>query len=197
MKRLVLAGLIVFLIADSAFSQSFFAMRRDRSLILTVGTGVASYFGELTNEGSYLQGNPNFHAGLQYYLGRKVAIRSELSWFQLSGDDAKAPIESGRNVRNLSFYSNNFEISAVGIYNFFPQGRRFYQRPAFNVYAFGGIGFLYFNPKTTYQGQTISLADQHTELVSYSTLVPVIPLGFGMRFKMGPFINLSFEGGFR
>ena len=137
MKKVVLVGLVAGLLAcDFAQAQSFFAMRRGRSLILTVGTGTSSYFGELTNDGDYLQANPNFHAGLQYYISRRIAVRSEVSWFQLSGSDAKAPIETGRQGRNLSFSENNFEISAVGIYNFYPQGKSFYQRPAFNIYAF-------------------------------------------------------------
>jgi hypothetical protein len=120
-----------------------------------------------------------------------------LAWFQLTGDDARAPIESGRQERNLSFKSNNFEISAVAIYDLYPRGRSFYQRPSFNVYGFAGIGLCYFNPTTVYQGQKYQLAPQHTELVSYSTFTPVIPFGLGMRFRLGPFTNLAFEGGFR
>ena len=198
MKKVVLVGLVAGLLTcDFAQAQSFFAMRRGRSLILTVGTGTSSYFGELTNDGDYLQANPNFHAGLQYYVSSKIGIRSELSWFQLSGSDAKATVESGRRPRNLSFSENNFEISAVGIYNFYRQGKSFYQRPAFNIYAFGGVGLLYFNPTTIYNGNKVQLAPQHTELVSYSLVQPVIPFGLGMRFKVGPFMNLAFEGGFR
>ena len=198
MKKSVLVGLIVGLLAsDLASAQSFFAMRRGRSLILTVGTGTSSYFGELANDGDYLQANPNFHAGFQYYLTRKISVRAEVSWFQLSGSDSKASVESGRNGRNLSFSENNFEISAVGMYNLYPQGRSFYQRPAFNIYGFAGIGLLYFNPTTMYQGQKYQLAPQHTELVSYSRVTPVIPMGLGVRFKVGPFANISIEGGFR
>lgn len=197
MKRIVLIGLLGLFIVNSASAQSFFAMRRDRTLILTVGTGTASYFGELSNDGDYLQANPNFHAGLQMYLTRKIAVRTELSWFQLSGDDSKASKESGRLGRNLSFSENDFEFSAVGIYNLYPMGRSFYQRPSFNVYGFAGIGLLYFNPTTMYKGTKYQLAPQHTELVSYSTIVPVIPMGLGVRFRLGPFTNLCFEGGFR
>lgn len=198
MKKSVLVGLIVGLLAsDLASAQSFFAMRRGRSLILTVGTGTSSYFGELSNDGDYLQANPNFHAGFQYYLTRKISVRAEVSWFQLSGSDSKATPESARRPRNLSFSENNFEISAVGMYNLYPQGRSFYQRPAFNVYGFAGIGLLYFNPTTMYQGKKYQLAPLHTELVSYSRVTPVIPMGLGVRFKVGPFANISIEGGFR
>jgi hypothetical protein len=198
MKKIVWLGCAAILLASElAGAQSFFAMRRSRSLILTVGTGVSSYFGELSNDGDYLQTNPNFHAGFQYYLSNRIAVRAELAWFQLSGDDAKAPKESGRDARNLSFKSNNFEISAVGIYNLYPQGRSFYQRPSFNIYGFAGIGLCYFNPTTMYQGQKYQLQPQRTELVDYSLVTPVLPFGLGMRFRLGPFTNLSFEGGFR
>lgn len=197
MRKVLLVGLIVLIVSDWAYSQSFFAMRRDRSLILTFGVGTASYFGELSNDNDYLQGNLNIQAGLQYYVNRKIAIRGEFSYFQLSGDDAKSSPESGRQGRNLSFSENDFELSAIGIYNLFPQGRSFYQRPDFNIYGFAGIGLLYFNPTTMYNGQKYQLAPQHTELVSYSQFVPVIPVGLGVRFKLGPFVNLCFEGGFR
>ncbi len=198
MRKIVLVGFVAgLLVSEVASAQSFFAMRRDRSLILVAGTGTASYMGELANDGDYLQANPNLHVGLQMYLSRKIAVRTELAWFQLSGDDAKASVESGRRGRNLSFSENNFEISAVGVYSLYPQGRSFYQRPAFNIYGFAGIGLLYFNPTTKYNGATVSLPALQTELVKYSTVQPVIPMGIGFRFKLGPFTNLSFEGGFR
>jgi len=197
MKNAVFVGLFLLLILPDAFGQSFFAMRRQRSLIVTGGIGTSTYFGELANDGDYIQANPNIHAGLQYYLSRKIGIRAEAAWFQLSGSDSKATPESGRRPRNLSFSENNFEISAVAIYNFYPQGRNFYQRPAFNIYGFGGVGLLYFNPTTEYQGKKYALAPLQTELVAYSRITPVIPMGLGLRFKLGPFTNLSIEGGFR
>jgi len=183
--------------SDFASAQSFFAMRRERSLIALGGIGTSSYLGELANNGDYLQANINIHAGLQYYVSNRIAIRSELSWFQLSGDDKKATVESGRRERNLNFQSNCFEFNAVGMINLNPQGRTFYQRPAWNIYAFGGIGLMHFNPTTTLNGTKYQLQPQQTEKVSYSLITPVIPLGIGLRFKLGPFSNLTFEGGFR
>jgi hypothetical protein len=197
MKKTVFVGLLLAMLVPEVSGQSFFAMRRQRSLILTAGLGSSTYFGELANEGQIFNGTPNVHAGLQYYFTRKIGMRVEAAWFQLSGTDSKATPESARQPRNLSFFENNFEMSAVGIFNLFPQGRSFYQRPQFNIYGFGGIGLLYFNPTTEYQGKKYVLAPYHTELVDYSRVVPVIPLGIGMRFKIGPFMNLSVEGGFR
>lgn len=197
MRKFVLVGTIVgLLISQASSAQSFFAMRRDRSLIFVGGTGTATYMGELSNDGDYLQAKPNVNVGLQMYISHRVAVRADVTWYQLSGSDAKANDES-RKSRNLSFYSNNFEISAVGIYDLYRHGRSFYQRPQLNFYAFAGIGLTYFNPKADYKGTSYSLADYKTELVSYSRVTPVIPMGLGVRFRLGPFTNLSFEGGFR
>lgn len=166
-------------------------------MIAVGGIGTSTYFGELANEGDFIAAKPTINVGLQYYFTNRIALRSEVIWFQLSGDDAKADPESGRQRRNLSFYSNNFELNATGIVNFFPQGKRFYQRPGFNLYGFAGIGVTYFNPKTEYQGEKVALQPLQTELVKYSRIAPVIPYGIGARFKAGPFFNIAFEGGWR
>lgn len=197
MKRILLAGLIALtLLPELASGQSFYAMRRPRSLIFVGGVGTASYLGELANDGDYLQAKITMSAGLQYYLTNRISVRTDFTWFQLTGSDAKTN-HPDRVTRNLSFYSNNFEMSAIGMVNLYPHGRTFYQRPSFNVYGFAGIGLMYFNPKADYQGTTYSLADLNTELVDYSTVTVVVPMGLGVRFRLGPFMNLSLEGGYR
>lgn len=197
MKRFLLAGLVALtLLPELASGQSFYAMRRPRSLIFVGGVGTASYLGELANDGDYLQAKITMSAGLQYYLTNRISVRADFTWFQLTGSDAKTN-HPDRVSRNLSFYSNNFEMSAIGMLNLYPHGRTFYQRPSFNVYGFAGIGLMYFNPKTDYQGQSYALADYNTELVDYSTVTMVVPMGLGVRFRLGPFMNLSFEGGYR
>ncbi|HRK55805.1 MAG TPA: DUF6089 family protein [Cyclobacteriaceae bacterium] len=194
------AGSIVFLVilfASYADAQSFYSIRRERSIMAVGGIGTSTYLGELSNEGDYIDAKPTINIGLQYYFTNRIALRSEITWYTLTGDDAKADPESGRSPRNLSFTSNNYEINVTGIVNFFPQGQRFYQRPGFNIYGFAGIGVTYFNPKTEYQGQKVALQPLQTELVKYSRITPVIPYGIGARFKAGPFVNISVEGGLR
>lgn len=160
------------------------------------GVGTSTYFGELANDGDYIDAKPTLNVGIQFYLTNRIAIRSELAWFQLRGDDAKAD-DNSRLRRNLSFVSNNFEWSATGLIDFFPRGRRFYQRPGFNLYGFAGIGVSYINPKTEYQGEKIALQPLQTEGEKYSRIIPVVPFGLGARLKAGPFFNIAFEGGYR
>lgn len=195
MRFLPIAVLFLLLVTELSFGQSFYAIRRERSLIATVGTGTSNYFGELVNPKSLGKHRPNIVVGAEYYFTDRISARAELSWFMLAGSDAEA--NDDRVERNLSFFSNNFELSTTGTISLLPNGGRFYQRPAINVYGFAGVGVLYFNPKTHYKGETVALAPLETEGTSYSRVIPVIPFGLGVKIKYGPFFNVIFEGGYR
>jgi hypothetical protein len=189
-----IVGLV--LISSFAEAQSFYATKRERSLILTGGLGVSTYFGDLANRTPISNTNPNINAGLQYYFNNRISSRVELTWFTIAGDDKQAT-GGGRNVRNLSFESSCFELSAVGEVNLFSHGDRYYRRPNINVYGFAGIGVLYFNPKTSYLSSNIALQPLKTEGVSYSLVTLVVPYGLGVRFKATPQFNIAIEAGFR
>lgn len=178
-------------------AQSFYASKRNRDLILNAGTGVARYYGELANPNTIGKLKPNINVGLEYLLGSRFSARVDATWFQLTGSDEFAVEEGGRRTRNLSFFSNNLELNALGTFYILPNEGKFNQRRSLNFYGFGGIGLLYFNPKTKFQGETVALAPLRTEGVSYSRVQPVIPLGGGIQIKVNPFINLAIEGAYR
>jgi hypothetical protein len=183
--------------ATTAFSQSFYAIRKDRSVIGYVGVGSATYWGELSPiKTSLTPFKYGMNVGLAHYFTSRFSGRAEVSWFQISGSDAKNAIE-GTAVRNLSFVSNCVEGNAAIMFDLLPNGRRFYQRQSINFYGFLGVGVVYANPKTEYNGQMVALRPLQTEGVKYSPLHAVIPFGGGVRFKMGPFFNLAIEGGMR
>lgn len=196
MKKSIVLILLVASVASLSNAQSFYAARRDRSLILMVGTGTSSYFGELKNPGEYIDPKFNLGGGLQYYFTNRISVRGELTFFTLRGDDAKAD-DGSRLRRNLSFTSSNFEISVTGAVNVIPNGHRFYQRPTVNFYPFVGFGIAYINPRAELNGKKYALQPLQTEGVKYSKVQPVIPLGIGARIKAGPFFNLAIEGGWR
>lgn len=187
-------GLI--LLTELVTAQSFYAIRRERSLIATVGSGTANYFGEMVNPGELGKTRYNIIVGLEYYFTNRMSVRGELTYFRIAGDDAQA--DDDRVERNLSFFSNNFELSTVGTISLFPNGQRFYQRPKFNVYGFAGIGILLINPKAERQnGEVAALQPLETEGVKYSKFQPVIPYGLGIKYMFNPFFNVIVEGGYR
>ena len=197
MQKILSVIAVLLVVSLYAEGQSFYAARRERSLIVEGGVGTSSYLGDLKNDKDYIDAKPTVNIGLQYYLSNRISVRAEGTWFQLKGDDSKAPLESGRQARNLSFESNNFEFNATGHISLLPMGKRFYQRPPVNLYAFAGLGGLYFNPTTIYNGQKYALQPLQTELVKYSRFTLVIPMGLGVKFKVGPLFNVSLEGGYR
>lgn len=196
MKKIYLLTCLMVTVAVVAEAQSFYALRRSRSLILSVGTGTSTYFGELKNDNDYIDAKPNFNVGLQYFIIPQLAIRGEANWFQLSGDDAEAN-SGGRDQRNLSFISDNYEVSVTAALHLKPMAYRYYQRPPFNVYAFAGLGIGYFNPKAELNGVRYALAPLKTEDVEYSRTQIVVPFGLGVKIKAGPFFNIVAEGGYR
>ena len=197
MRRSFVILLVISLLATEwVAAQSFYARKRDRKFIASVGTGVTSYFGELNNPGDFLDTKLNLNFGLQYKIGYRFGVRAEITWYQLSGTDEEAD-DPGRTTRNLSFVSNNYEVNVSGIAKLFPEGERFYQRQRFNVYAFYGVGFTFFNPRAELDGQKYSLAPLMTEGVKYSRVTTVLPIGGGIQLTVNPFFNVSLEGGLR
>ncbi len=196
MKTLVIVVLAIITgIPLIGYSQSFYALRQDRNFLVSLGSGTANYYGEMVNPGELGILKPNIAAGAEYYLTNRISLRSELTWFQLSGDDAKA--NDDRQERNLSFRSNNIELSLLGAVNLTPMGVRFYQRSQLNFHAFAGIGVLYINPKAQYQGKWHALQPLQTENKKYSRVQAVIPFGLGARIKLNPFFNILVEAGYR
>lgn len=186
---------IITVIPFFADAQSFYAVRRNRNLLVSFGTGIANYKGEMVNPGSLGKIKPNIAVGLEYYVTPRISARAQLTWFQIAGDDRLA--NDDRVERNLHFRSNSYEMSISGAVNLTPMGQRYYQRSRINFHAFAGAGLLRFNPKAEYQGKWIALAPLETEGVKYSRQQPILLGGLGARLKINPFFNLVVEGGYR
>lgn len=187
---------VIGLIPELAFGQSFYAIRRERTIIGTLGTGISSYFGDLKDSKRSLDAKLNITGGMQFYITDRISLRADLTYFRLEGSDANTDTPVLQR-RNLSFVADNFELAATGAVNLLPNGRRFHQRPVVNVYGFGGIGVIYSNPKAELNGKKYALQPLETEGVKYSRIQPVIPVGLGLRFMLNPFFNLSVEAGHR
>lgn len=203
--------LFLFIISQDVFSQNFYSRRVNRKWIATGGIGYARSLSDLTNPGSYFDTKLNLEGGLQYRATSQLNIRANLLLFQLSGDDGEIDPELNTRSRNLSFVSNNIEVSATASYSLFEHIPRFRQRKAVNPYLFAGVGLLYFDPRTEIPstvmipgeaepvvlengGKMVSLAKYDTERPNdYSRFAVVIPVGAGVKFKVSDFLDISAE----
>lgn len=197
MRNLYLITCLVTVVSIvTADAQSFYAIRRDRDLVFTVGANSSTYYGDLKDDSDVLDVKPSLSLGLKFNVSSKIGIRGEFSWLSLSGKDASAKNELTRQ-RNLSFTSSNYEVSATGLYYFFPHKGKFYQRPQFNIYGFAGFGLLFFNPKAELDGKKYPLQPLKTEGVAYGKSTLIIPFGIGVKTKITPFFDLGLELGWR
>ena len=224
MKK-VLVILIILLLPSLLFGQRKYK-RSDRwkayRYELSFGLGVSNFLGELgganqigTNYLKDLELNQTkfaASAGFRYKLSEYFALKANLTYGQVSGEDALTK-EFFRNYRNLSFKSIileanlNFEASFMreqfghryrlrGI-----RGKRGYEM---YIYGFAGIGVFHFDPKAFYQGKWHRLQPLGTEgqgivpsRKKYSLIQMCIPLGFGFKYTFDRRWGVGLEYGMR
>ncbi|KYG82874.1 DUF6089 family protein [Roseivirga echinicomitans] len=207
MKKVIFIFLFIFIIVDSVNAQGFYSSRRDRTTMLSFGLGLSNYNGDLHDviyDG--LTATPNAGIGLRKKLGSQLSFRVDFNWYQISGTDSAnqslrtrevAGRTDSRKKRNLSFRSNNLELSAMFLFNLVPINNSYTTRPILNPYIFAGVGLSTNNPKTFYEGDWVPLRPLQTELTPYPGRVMVIPIGFGVRLKATESVDILLEAGYR
>jgi hypothetical protein len=186
MKRSLLLLLsILFWYASEA--QSFMRpnewKKYKREVFVSVGT--SNFLGDLGGQKgdgkdyspadlNFNQSRTAFGIGARYKLKRAVNVMGKFSYLSVAGNDAKTdnPV---RYNRNLNFKSNIYELSLRAEFGYQSTKRgssRYGVRKNYgrmknithNLYAFGGFGGFYFNPKgKAADGSLVELRPLHTE----------------------------------
>ena len=143
--------------------------------------------------------------GFRYRFAPMFATTSSLSVFGLRGDDVHSE-EPVRNARSLQFKSLCFEVSQrleFIVYanekfgsTFNLPGNYSKKNRSQQIYGFGGIGLLYFNPKAQNQdGDWTALRPLKTEgqAKSYSPFTFTMPVGVGFRWGINNVWRMGVE----
>jgi len=210
----IIAIIISLLTVTDASSQMWKRHRYE----LTGGIGTANFMGDLgggDKEPARFLGirdldlastRPSVQLGLRYKLYEFVAIRANLGYNLLHGDDAFSANE-GRKTRNLSFRSHTFEFSMqFEFYILKDRGQRFISQETkflhnLSVYLLGGAGIFYYNPKAQYYGQWYELQPLGTEgqdipesgLERYKRYAFCFPMGIGFKYNLKRRYGISLE----
>lgn len=185
--------------------------------------GAANYLGDLggatTGEGTrfgdfqFVITRPAFGASYRYRLTERFAVKGNLLYGRVYGDDAEAG-NPGRQARNLNFRSNVVEFSVQGELYFLKESSvTAYRMPGMqgggsspiSGYLFGGIGLFYFDPQgEDANGDWVKLADLNTEgqglpggPSDYSRIAITAPIGFGFKYTINRQWNVGIEYGVR
>lgn len=197
MKRIVLFLLFIIGIA-SAHGQNFLSWKlNDRYFSVQTGIGFASYRGELKHNGSIQNEISNINLAFEARLLPKLSARVELARYSIRGHDKHAADSSFARQRNLSFESNNYELTVQGVFFLKKYKGDYYKRWKVDPYLLAGIGTTFISPQATLQGQTYNLYELKTEDTNYSRFTLIIPVGVGLKWRVTPFINFITEINYR
>lgn len=164
--------------------------------------------------GTYYLGDMNqfrqFHytqlaGGLVYRfnINSRIALRGNLIYGNLKGDDASAKSELLKN-RNLNFTSTIYELAGGIEFNYFPFEIG-HQRYKGTAYLLTQVGLFHMNPMTIYDSEKIALQPLGTEgqgsslssKKNYGLTQLCIPIGVGARLTLGKWACISTEIGLR
>jgi outer membrane protein OmpA-like peptidoglycan-associated protein/opacity protein-like surface antigen len=170
------------------------------NLSISAGAGTSNYLGDLMKYNvHYKQTSFSFSAGIVYEMLPQFNARIDFGYQRLQGSDAK---EGGAHrSRNLSFQSNNFDLSAALEFEFFNM-----HKYKFSPYITGGIGILFFNPSATVAGNKRFLRDLGTEgqglfvqgyKGKYRKETYEFPAGVGLKYAATKRLMIQLEYNFR
>jgi hypothetical protein len=198
MKKYLFIILLLNLVSFTGSAQSFMGWAyNDRFFSTYLGTGRTGYIGELTNGKPLASGLSMITLGVEARLLSQLGAKIQIAKYTLEGSDENAKDSTTNSQRNLSFFSNNLEVSLQAIYYIFPYAGMYHSRRTYEPYLSVGVGYSTFGPKTELGGVVYKLSDFRTENTDYSTSGIIIPLGFGVKAKLNEFMNLDLDLGYR
>ena len=123
--------------------------------------GTSNYFGDLQTSLSFAR--PNLAGGVlfRYNFDERISAKSSFNYARISADDNNS-INSFEFSRQLSFYSDIFELSTQLEFYFFPYVHGS-DDENYTPYLFGGITALSFTPKREFDGRVFDLRLNGTE----------------------------------
>lgn len=173
-----------------------------------IGLGISSfiYQGDLTP--SRLGSFRTMRFGLNLYgskiLSPSVSLRTNLAIGGLRGDDAQYRKPAYRQQRNFNFRTPVIELSQLVVWN--PLGRN-YDDKGFSPYLFGGAGLSFLKIKRDWSNYNTEYFNASGEDVtarlaldtahSLPRIIPVIPLGAGVRYNFSQRFAVSLESSYR
>lgn len=185
-------------------SFAFLYKAEAQSVDLYFGGGTANFLGDLGGKPTLGTNDPQdldilstrfgVTAGVRLNFGKYVALRADVWYARLYGDD-KYTTNRERRDRNLSFFTNIWEGDILAEINLIRtnQGKGI-------IYIFGGVGYFKFNPKTRMNGQVYELQKYGTEgqygmpgKSPYALTSICFPNGLGYKKAIGKGMYLAFE----
>ena len=200
-KCFLVLALSIFIVGDLA------AQYRGRYFWVSPGVGATNYKGDLDSDFSLKFTKPGLGVMGGYQFNPHMSVRLSVAQGWMKATDTRTD-DLARNRRNLSFRSPITEAALTAEWKFFGENRSYKFRPKYSPFVFAGVAVFRFNPQAKLGGQWYDLQPLGTEgqnLPGAGTVYPEryklvqvsIPMGVGVRYKLGPRLDLCAEIGLR
>jgi len=149
-------------------------------ITFTLGGGLSTYRGDLTDGIAFKGLGPGFSIGVNYKLWPHIVLGTEFSYLKFYAEDFNTS-------RNLSFSGTGIEFQVYGrlylideIVRVAPDRKKESHYTFCKPYIHLGLGGLYYNPTLTHESGSIP----SSFVGSGSGMAFVIPAGFGLQFTI-------------
>jgi hypothetical protein len=170
-----------------------------------LGAGAIVYQGDLTPTatGSYKTMKPAINLFASRLFSPSFALRGNLVFGKLKGDDAKYDHPEYRQQRNFNFTSPVVEISGIAEWNVL--GKNYVSR-GFSPYLFAGMGYSFLKISRDYSNLNLEYFSAGSELITGLSIdaqhslpkgLLVFPVGAGARYYLSDRIGISAEASYR
>jgi hypothetical protein len=182
------------------------AIRAQTSIEFGVLLGASTYYGDLNGQQlSPSHIHPSAAILGRYNINERWAVKGFIGYGRISGADSIST-SSRDKLRNLSFISDIFEVSAQIELNLIKNKLGYNSTNRVIPYLFSGLAIFNFNPRTTYKGREYELqplgtegqgTTEYNDREKYALTQISIPLGVGLKKRFGKHFTFGIEGGLR
>jgi hypothetical protein len=172
-----------------------------------ISAGTLVYQGDLSAnlKGDYKTLKPSIGLHVTRTLDRYFAVRAGLLLGKLITDEANYKTPDWKRHRNFKFSTPVTELSSTVIFNFLGENNsdNFHR---VSPYVFAGAGATFLNIKrdwsnvdtTVFNSKSAVMVGLGTDTThSLPGIIPVLPVGAGLRFIIGPQLSLNAEATYR
>ncbi|MET0243762.1 MAG: DUF6089 family protein [Flavitalea sp.] len=191
-----------FLVISLVIVSTQLSAQRDLSKYeIGINLGTYIYSGDLTptRTAGFRTPGPSLGLTLSRQIRPSLALRGDLNFGQLNGDDSKFAEPEWRRQRNFAFKTRISEAALNLIWS------PVMITPNLRPYVFGGAGlalisvrrnYSNFNPEY-FTGENIQGRLAEDISTKIPRIIPVIPVGLGLRYRTGERFSVTAEASYR
>lgn len=167
--------------------------------------GTLVYRGDLSTGGSNKYSKPAIGINVTKELDTYFALQANLMFGKIGLDESQFYTPAWKQDRRLKFTTSIAELSTVLVWNILGNSYDGYERKL-SPYVFGGAGLSFLNVNRDWHNVNMAVFDSHSALAmglgidtlhSTPKLIPIIPVGFGIKYAISNCIGIKAEAAYR